>query len=129
MKLTAQDYNNTIIILEDYGNNSKFFALDSYCLSKIEELEKPVLKQYRCIKNTFPFDKWFIGEMRYESGLSEIQYKEHPFHFEEVIAPVEKSALTVEEIYNELIKIENEGNYCSYKFLALIEEIKITHKL
>lgn len=126
MKLTVQDYRNCLEIIKEMKSSGK--GLVTHCNDQIEEMEKPARKQYRCIKNKFPFTGWAVGETHYES-TSELEYSEHPFHFEEVIAPVEKAALTVEEIYNELIKIENEGNYCSYKFLALIEEIKITHKI
>lgn len=127
-KLTAQDYRNAIMIMEDYSNNSKFFGLESYCLSKIAELEKPARRQYRCIKNMK--EGAFVGEIwNEEDHWYLIHPFDLPFHFEEIKPEPVKEPITWRKVVTMLAIFGHrlpEGSSRTEHF-DLIKQIKEGH--
>ena len=117
MKLTAQDYRNAARIgMEWFNPNASDFQ--EFCKSKIAELEKPARKRYRCIKNSFPFSAWEVGETYYES-TGDVEYSEHPFHFEEIIPEPIAAPVTIQDIFDCL---ESESSFVSNSLSKLFRQ-------
>ena len=82
-----------------------------------ERLHEYTTRKYRCIKDTYPFGDCLIGSI-YESH-EEIDYSEHPFHFEEIVpAP---APVTIKDIYD---CIDTESPFCTGELTALFKRAK-----
>lgn len=83
-------------ILLPPGND--YAGLINYCNKKIDELEKPPLKKYRCIKDMS--EGTVIGDVWSEEDHWYFIYPaDLPFHFEEIVHEPAPAPVTIKDIY------------------------------
>lgn len=90
-----------------------YAGLINYCNKKIDELEKPPLKKYRCIKAFVSDNASSIEGIDWSDRhkIAGFHLSELPFHFEEIVH--EPAPVTIKDIYDCL---DSENPFCENPF-------------
>lgn len=127
LTLTAEHYQVAKEIEDLYLEHEDEQTFASYCDDRIAELEKPVPKKYRCIKNSFPFSAWEVGDISHDSR-GELKYSEHPFHFEEFIPEPVREPITMARIVG-ILELTIGSAFPLVHINRVIDQIKAEHSL